>query len=379
MKMKIDAKALRDMLSRVKGDGQDEVFTWVLLRAYDRTLSAYAVRGTTFAGAYLIWSSVEAYEVIEEGVYAVYRDKICDVLKKLRGEICIEAYGKKLYVSQDSTRFSLITLDVMYFPDIPKDFDADADAEYYIDGETMREVLDGSKACREHKCSKFVFACTDKLVHIDGTSCRFASDAVSIRGKKDGYAAIPLDAAKLFSSDVVVKATSGGKCQASDGGITVNYTVGETYEVLSRLDVLMRLDMDTSVGIPFGSLVELIERTKAFRKSGDAFKLRFFSGMCTAVRYDVPKKGRAETSPSCELDFPCECSGDEPEIFINLNDFKPYAETGCILSFSRKEAEEAEGYPLIAVRASGKRVMLITCPPKVEAWHREVSYIPMAS
>lgn len=376
MKLKIDAKALRDTLSRVKGDGQADVFSWVLLRAYDRTLYAYAVRGKAFTGAYLTWSSVEAYEIIEEGVYAVYRDKICDVLKKLRGEICIEAYGKELCISQDSTRFQLKTLDVMCFPDIPKDFDADA--EYYIDGEAMQEVCEGTKTS-EHECSKFVFACTDKLVHIDGTSCRFASDAVSIRGKKDGYAAIPLDAAKLFSSDVVIKTTAGGKCQASDGGVTVNYTVGETYEVLSRLDVLMRLDMDTVVSIPAESLADLIKCTKAFRKSGDAFKLRFFSGMCTAVRYDVPRKGHAETSPSCELDFPCECRGDEPEIFINLNDFKPYAETGCTLSFSRKEAEEAEGYPLIAVRASGKRVSLITCPPKVEAWHKEISYIPMAS
>lgn len=376
MKLKIDAKALREMLSRVKGDGQDEVFSWVLLRAYGRTLYAYAVRGITLSGAYLIWSSVEAYEVIEEGAYAVYRDKICDVLKKLRGEICIEAYGQGLCVSQGGTRFQLKTLDVMCFPDIPKDFDADAG--YYIDGEALQEVCEGTKTSK-HDCSKFVFACTDKLVHIDGTSCRFASDAVSIHGKKDGYAAIPLDAAKLFSSDVVVKTTAGGKCQASDGLITANYTVGETYEVLSRLDVLMRLDMDTAVNIPAESLADLIKCTKAFRKSGDAFKLRFFSGTCTAVRYDVPKKGRAETSPSCELDFPCSCRGDEPEIFINLNDFKPYAETGGTLAFSRKEAEEAEGYPLIAVRASGKRVMLITCPPKVEAWHKEVSYIPMAS
>lgn len=376
MKLKIDAKALRDMLSRVKGDGRDEVFSWVLLRAYDRTLYAYAVRGKTFAAAYIIWSSVEAYEVIEAGVYAVYRDKICDVLKKLRGEICIEAYGKELYGSQDSTRFSLKTLDVTHFPDIPKDFDADA--EYYIDGEAMQEVCEGTKTSG-HDCSKFVFACTDKLVHIDGTSCRFASDAVSIRGKKDGHAAIPLDAAKLFSSDVVVKATSGGKCQASDGGLTVSYTVGETHEVLSRLDVLMRLDMDTAVDIPAESLADLIKCTRAFRKSGDAFKLRFFSSMCTAMRYDVPGKSTASASPSCELDFPCECRGDEPEIFIDLNDFKPYAETGCTLAFSRKEAEEAEGYPLIAVRASGKRVSLITCPPKVEAWHKEVSYIPMAS
>lgn len=376
MKLKINAKALRDMLSRVKGDGQGEVFSWVLLRAYGRTLYAYAVRGITFSGAYLIWSSVEAYEVIEEGVYAVYRDKICDVLKKLRGEICIEAYGKELYVSQDSTRFTLKTLDVTYFPDIPKDFAADA--EYYIDDEALQEVCEGTKTS-EPECSKFVFACTDKLVHIDGTSCRFASDAVSIRGKKDGYAAIPLDAAKLFSSDVVVKTTAGGKCRASDGGITVDYTVGETYEVLSMLDVLIRLDMDTVVSIPAESLADLIKCTKAFRKSGDAFKLRFFSGMCTAVRYDVPRKSTASASPSCELDFPCECRGDEPEIFINLNDFKPYAETGCTLAFSRKEAEEAEGYPLIAVRASGKRVMLITCPPRVEAWHKEISYIPMAS
>lgn len=376
MKLKINAKALRDMLSRVKGDGWADVFSWVLLRAYDRTLYAYAVRGKALTGAYLTWSSVEAYEIIEEGVYAVYRDKICAALKKLRGEICIEAYGKELYVSQDSTRFSLKTLDVTHFPDIPRDFDADA--EYYIDGEAMQEVCEGTKTSG-HDCSKFVFACTDKLVHIDGTSCRFASDAVSIRGKKDGYAAIPLDAAKLFSSDVVVKAASGGKCQASDGGITVNYTVGETYEVLSRLDVLMRLDMDTAVSIPAESLADLIKCTKAFRKSGDAFKLRFFSGMCTAVRYDVPRKSTASASPSCELDFPCECRGDEPEIFINLNDFKPYAETGCTLAFSRKEAEDAEGYPLIAVRASGKRVSLITCPPKVEAWHKEVSYIPMAS
>lgn len=376
MRLKIDAKALREMLSRVKGDGRDEVFTWVLLRAYGRTLSAYAVRGITFAGAYLIWSSVEAYEVIEEGVYAVYRDKICDVLKKLRGEIFIEAYGKGLCISQDNTRFQFKTLDVTCFPSIPKEFDSDA--EYYIDGESLREVCEGAKAS-EHERSKYVFACTDKLAHIDGTSCRFASDAVSIRDKKDGYAAILLDAAKLFSSDVVVKTTADGKCQASDGGITVSYTVGETYEVLSQLDVLIRLDMDTVVSIPAESLADLIKCTKAFRKSGDAFKLRFFSGMCTAVRYDVPRKSTASASPSCELDFPCECRGDEPEIFINLNDFKPYAETGCTLAFSRKEAEEAEGYPLIAVRASGKRVMLITCPPKVEAWHKEISYIPMAS
>ena len=379
MKLRINAKALRDMLSRVKGDGQDEVFSWVLLRAYGRTLYAYAVRGITFSGAYLIWSSVEAYEVIEEGVYAVYRDKICDVLKKLRGEICIEAYGQGLCVSQDSTRFQFKTLDVTCFPYIPKDFkDFDADAEYYIDGEAMQEVCEGAKT-DEHDCSKFVFACTDKLVHIDGTSCRFASDAVSIHGKKDGYAAIPLDAAKLFSSDVVVKATPGGKCQASDGGLTVSYTVGETHEVLSRLDVLKRLDMDTVVSIPAESLADLIKCTKAFRKSGDAFKLRFFSCLCTAVRYDVPRKSTASASPSCELDVPCECRGDEPEIFINLNDFKPYAETGCTVAFSRKEAEDAEGYPLIAVRASGKRVSLITCPPKVEAWHKEISYIPMAS
>jgi len=376
MKLKIDAKALREMLSRVKGDGQADVFTWALLRAYDRTLSAYAVRGKTLTGAYLIWSSVEAYEVIEEGVYAVYRDKICDVLKKLRGEIYIEAYGQGLCVLQDSVKFQLKTLDVTDFPDIPKDFDADA--EYYIDGEAMQEVCEGAKTS-EHECSRFVFACTDRLMHIDGTSCRFASDAVSIRGKKDGYAAIPLDAAKHFSSDVVVKTTVGGKCQASDGGITVSYTMGDTYEVLSRLDVLMSLVMDTIVSIPAESLADLIKCTKAFRKSGDAFKLRFFSGMCTAVRYDVPRKSTANASPSCELDFPCECRGDEPEIFINLNDFKPYAETGCTLAFSRKEAEEAEGYPLIAVRASGKRVSLITCPPKVEAWHKEISYIPMAS
>lgn len=376
MKLRINAKALRDMLSRVKGDGRDEVFSWVLLRAYDRTLYAYAVRGKALTGAYLTWSSVEAYEIIEEGVYAVYRDKICDVLKKLRGEICIEAYGKELYVSQDSTRFQFKTLDVTHFPDIPKDFDADA--EYYIDGEAMQEVCEGAKT-DEHECSKFVFACTDKVVHFDGTSCRFASDAATIRGKKDGYAAIPLDAAKLFSSGVAVKTSAGGKCQASDGGLTVSYTVGETYEVLSRIDVLIRLDMDTVVSIPAESLADLIKCTKAFRKSGDAFKLRFFSGMCTAVRYDVPRKSTASASPSCELDFPCECRGDEPEIFIDLNDFKPYAETGCTLAFSRKEAEEAEGYPLIAVRASGKRVMLITCPPKVEAWHKEISYIPMAS
>ena len=376
MKLKIDAKSLRDTLSRVKGDGAAEVFTWVLLRAYDRTLYAYAVRGKALTGAYLIWSSVEAYEVIEEGVYAVYRDKICDVLKKLRGEICIEAYGKKLYVSQDSTRFSLITLDVMYFPDIPKDFDADA--EYYIDGEALQEVCEGTKTGK-HDCSKFVFACTDKLVHIDGTSCGFASDAVSIHGKKDGYAAIPLDAAKLFLSDVVVKTAVDGKGLASDGGITVSYAVGDTYEVLSRLDVLMCLDMDTSVSIPAESLADLIKCTKAFRKSGDAFKLRFSSGMCTAVRYDVPRKSTASASPSCELDFRCECRGDEPEIFINLNDFKPYAETGCTISFSKKEAERTDGYPLIAVRASGKRVSLITCPPIVEAWHKEISYIPMAS
>ena len=376
MKLRINAKALRDMLSRVKGDGQDEVFSWVLLRAYDRTLYAYAVRGKTFTGAYIIWSSVEAYEIIEEGVYAVYRDKICDALKKLRGEIRIEANGKKLCIAQDSTRFQLKALDVTCFPDIPKDFDADA--EYYIDGEAMQEVCEGAKT-DEHECSKFVFACTDKLAHIDGTSCRFASDAVAIRGKKDGYAAIPLDAAKLFSSNVVVKTTAGGKFQASDGGITVNYTVGETYEVLSKLDVLIRLDMDTVVSIPAESLADLIKCTKAFRKSGDAFKLRFFSSMCTAVRYDVPRKSTVGASPSCELDFPCRCRGDEPEIFINLNDFKPYAETGCTLAFSRKEAEEAEGYPLIAVRASGKRVSLVTCPPKVEAWHKEISYIPMAS
>jgi hypothetical protein len=376
MKLKIDAKALRDMLSLVKGDGRGEVFTWVLLRAYDRTLSAYAVRGKPLTGAYLIWSSVETYDVIEEGVYAVYRDKICGVLKKLRGEICIEAYGQGLCVLQDSTRFQLRTLDVTCFPDIPKDFDAEA--EYYIDGEAMQEVCEGTKTS-EHDCSKFVFACTDKLVHIDGTSCKFASDAVSIRGKKDGYAVIPLDAAKLFPSDVVVKTTAGGKCRASDGGITVSYTVGDTYEVLSRLDVLMSLVMDTIVSIPAESLADLIKCTKAFRKSGDAFKLRFFAGICTAMRYDVPRKSTAGASPSCELDFRCECRGDEPEIFINLNDFKPYAETGCTLSFSRKEAEDTEGYPLIAVGASGKRVKLVTCPPKDEAWHKEVSYIPMAS
>lgn len=376
MKLRIDAKALRDTLSRVKGDGPADIFSWVLLRAYDRTLYAYAVRGKTLTGAYLIWSSVEAYEVIEEGVYVVYRNKICDVLKKLRDEICIEAYGQGLCVSQDSVKFQLKTLDVTCFPDIPKGFDADA--EYYIDGEALQEVCEGAKTS-EHECSKFVFACTDKLVHIDGTSCRFASDVVCIRGKRDGYAAIPLDAAKLFSSDVVVKTTDGGKCQASDGRITVSYTVGDTYEVLSRLDVLMRLDMDTTVSIPAESLADLIKCTEAFRKSGDAFKLRFFSGLCTAVRYDVPGKSTASASPSCELDFQCECRGDEPEIFINLNDFKPYAETGCTLAFSRKEAEDAEGYPLIAVRASGKRVSLITCPPKVEAWHKEISYIPMAS
>lgn len=372
MKLRINAKALRDMLSRVKSDGRDRV----LLRAYDRTLYAYAVRGITFSGAYLIWSSVEAYEVIEEGVYAVYRDKICDVLKKLRGEICIEADRQGVFISQDSARFQFKTLDVMDFPDIPRDFDADA--EYYIDGEAMQEVCEGAKASK-HECSKFVFACTDKLVHINDTSCRFASGAVSIRGKKDGYAAIPLDAAKLFSSDIVVKTTAGGKCQASDGGITVNYTVGETYEVLSRLSVLMRLDMDTVVSIPAESLADLIKCTKAFRKSGDAFKLRFYPDMCTAMRYDQPKKRRAETSPSCELDFPCECCGDEPEIFINLGDFKPYVETGCTLSFSRKEAEDADGYPLIAVRAVGKRVNLITSPPKEEKWHKENSYIPLAS
>lgn len=376
MKLKIDAKALRDTLSRVKGDGRADVFSWVLLRAYDRTLSAYAVRGKTFSGAYLIWSSVEAYEVVEEGVYAVYRNKICDVLKKLRGEICIEADRQGLFISQDSAGFQFKTLDVTGFLDIPKDFDADA--EYYADGESLREICEGAKPS-EHECSKFVFACADKLAHIDGTSCRLASDAVSIRGKKDGYAAIPLDAAKLFSSDVVVKTTTGGKCQASDGGITVNYTVGETYEVLSRLDVLTRLDMDTVVDIPAESLKALVDCTKGFRKSGDAFKLRFSPDMCTAMRYDQPKESRAETSPSCELDFPCECSGDEPEVFINLSDFKPYIETGCTLAFSRKEAEDADGYPLIAVRAGGKRVNLIACPPKIEAWHKEKSYIPMAS
>lgn len=378
MKLRIDAKALRDTLSRVKGDGPADIFRWVLLRAYGSTLSAYAVRGKTLTSAYLIWSSVEAYEVIEEGVYAVYRSKVCDVLQKLRGEICIEAdsYRHGFCVSQDSAKFQLKALDVTAFPDIPKDFDVDA--EYHIDGEAVQEVCEGAKTS-EHECSEFVFACTDKLLHIDGTSCRFASDAVSIRGKKDGYAAIPLDAAKLFSSDVVVKTTAGGKCQASDGRITVSYTVGDTYEVLSRLDVLMRLDMDTAVSIPVKSLADLIKCTKAFRKSGDAFKLRFFAGMCTAVRYDVPGESTASASPSCELDFPCECRGDEPEIFINLNDFKPYAETGCTLAFSRKKAEDAEGYPLIAVRAIGKHVSLITCPPKVEAWHKEVSYIPMAS
>lgn len=376
MKLKIDAKALRDMLSRVKGDGRAEVFSWVLLRAYDRTLSVYAVRGMTFAGAGLIWASVEAYEVIEEGVYAVYHSKLCDVLKKLRGEICIEACGQEFCVSQDSARFQLKTLDVTRFPDIPKDFDADA--EYYIDGEALREVCEGAKAS-DHDGSRFVFACANKLAHVNWTSCRVAQDAVSIRGKKDGYAAIPLDAVKLFSSDIVVKTTAGGKCQASDGLITMNYTVGETYKILSQLDVLMRFDMDTAIDIPAESLNALMKCTKAFRKSGDAFKLRFFSGLCTAVRYDVSKKGRAETSPSCELDFACKCRGDEHEIFINLDDFKPYAETGCVLSFSQKEAEDAEGYPLIAVRASGKRASLITCPPKVEAWHKETSYIPMAS